>query len=210
MANDNLDVPKQDNEETNSALVRGSRAQQYSHPHVQFGDGTQGDFGEDEDPENNRGRAVGYDPLAGGRIAQFGEHFHIQGDAATFLYKLVFMNEVPAYNTAPKVPSSSGATQGLHTESSYSSGDDLYSDTEDFDTADDSTPQEPGRVVNQLLLAWTSLSQSEIEKGVADIQPTATHSATPKHAYVESDDESEDEHGKNPRGRSNWPDHVSH
>ncbi|XEU95918.1 hypothetical protein FSHL1_001203 [Fusarium sambucinum] len=215
---DNLDVPKQD-EETNSAMVRRESTRSPIHAHDTFEGDTQEDDGEDWEYQDRRGRREGYDPLAG-RVAQFGQHFHLQGDAATFLYKLVFMTEMVKHGTSPKAPSSSGVTRGsLHVESYYSDND--YSDTEDSDTREDympygdeskvpsrnvyRRPEEPTRVVNQLLLAWTSLSQSEIEKGVKDEQPTATQSSASKHAYVESDDESEDEHVKGSQGRSNWP-----
>ncbi|KAH6979276.1 hypothetical protein EDB82DRAFT_568144 [Fusarium venenatum] len=219
---DNFDVPKQD-EETNSAMVRRERTRESAcppiHTYATFEGDTQEYDGEDWEYQDRRGRREGYDPLAG-RVAQFGQHFHLQGDAATFLYKLVFMTEMVNYGTTPKAPSSSGVTRGsLHVESYYSDND--YSDTENFDTGEDympygdeskvpsryvyRRPEEPARVVNQLLLAWTSLSQSEIEKGVKDAQPTATQSSAPKHAYVESDDESEDEHVKGSQGRSNWP-----
>ncbi|OBS19055.1 hypothetical protein FPOA_10779 [Fusarium poae] len=220
-AGDNLDVPKQD-EETNSAMVRREMTRESTRPpvnvHATFEDDTQVDYGEDWGYQNNRGRTEGYDPLAG-RVAQFGHQFHLQGDAATFLYKLVFMTEMVKHGTTPKVPSSSGATRGgLHTESYYS--DDNYSDADGFHTGNDSNygdetnvperyvyrrPEEPARVVNQLLLAWTSLSQSEIEKGIADEQPTTTQNSSSKHAYVESDDESEDDDVKISQGRSNWP-----
>ncbi|RGP74125.1 hypothetical protein FSPOR_1820 [Fusarium sporotrichioides] len=226
-AGNNLDVPKQDNEETSSAMVRHERVHPPSNPHVPSGDDTQGDGDEGWEYQNNRGRSAGYDPLAG-RVAQFGQHFHLQGDAATFLYNLVFATEMVQHGTTPKAPSSSGATRGgMETEPSYYSDeypypdDDLYTDTEVFDTADDSThhkdrskvptryvyrrPQEPTRVVNLLLLAWTSLSQSEIEKGVVDEKPTAARGSSFKQSYVESDDESEDEHVQSSQGRSNWP-----
>jgi hypothetical protein len=209
-------------------LIRRERtlekARRRAHAHGNLGDDAQEDYDEDWEYQDKRGRIEGYDPLAG-RVAQFGQHFHLQGDAATFLYKLVFMTEMVKHGTTPKAPSSSEATRGgLHTESYYSD-DDPYSDTEGFGTGDDSSygyepkvparnvyrrPEEPARVVNQLLLAWTSLSQSEIEKGVADEQPTATHSSSSKHAYVESDDESEGEHVKSSQGKYNWPHRVSH
>ncbi|CAF3495021.1 unnamed protein product [Fusarium graminearum] len=225
-AGDNLDVPNQDDVETRSALIRHARAQPLPHPHDQSGEYAQGYYDDDREYQTNRGRSEGYDPLAG-RVAQFGQHFHLHGDAATFLYNLVFMTEVVQHGKAPRAPSSSGATRGgSNDDPSYYSDElysdsDSYTDTEGFDKADDSMnhrsglkiptrnvyrrPQEPARVVNQLLLAWTSLSQSEIEKNVADEKPTTTQSSYYKNAYVESDDESENEGVKSAKERSNWP-----
>jgi hypothetical protein len=148
------------------------------------------DDGEDE--ELKRGRGKGFDPLSG-RIAQFGRDFHLRGDAATFLYKLVYLDEVTPY-----------------TPTAYD-GDSDQENEEDVnaDSSDDSRPhrvrskipsrrvnperQEPGRVVNQLLLAWTSLSKNEIEKGSSEPQPNARENLA-RQAYVvsEAEDESED------------------
>ncbi|KAF0636588.1 hypothetical protein FPSE5266_09890 [Fusarium pseudograminearum] len=240
-----LDVPKQNNDEPNSAMIKHATLYSPPDPHGHLGDDTQDHDDDYCEYKNNRGRAAGYDPLAG-RVAQFGQNFHLHGDAATFLYNLVFMTEVVQYGKAPQVPGSSDATRGgLQDESPYYSGDDLSIDSEDLDNADGSIyhrdrsrispgnvhrrPQEPARVVNQLLLAWTSLSQSEIEKDVADEEdaadikdatddkddednkdvtdekPTAARSFCSRNAYVESDDESENEGVKSSQGTSNWP-----
>ncbi|KAJ4246253.1 hypothetical protein NW762_013603 [Fusarium torreyae] len=121
-----------------------------------------------EDGESSRGRR-GCDPLSG-KVAQFGRKFHIQGDAATFLYKLVFLNEIPARK--PDVKEDDTSEEEEEEDACFL-----------FETDDSRTTvkprrryrdlQEPRRVVNQLLLAWTSLSESEIEKGHADPQPNS-------------------------------------
>ncbi|KAF4951553.1 hypothetical protein FSARC_12884 [Fusarium sarcochroum] len=158
-----------------SLVTLGHKFDQDSNRHVQFGrsgeDIHADELGSHTDPENeesSRGRR-GCDSWSG-KVAQFGRQFHIQGDAATFLYKLVFLNEIPARK--PDV-----------------NGDDTAGEEEEedacflFETDDSKTTvrprrryrdlQEPRRVVNQLLLAWTSLSESEIEKGHADSQPSS-------------------------------------
>jgi hypothetical protein len=145
------------------------------------------DDGEDE--ELKRGRGTGFDPLSG-RIAQFGRDFHLRGDAATFLYKLVYLDELTAY-----------APTAYDGDSDQETDEDVYADS-----SDDLRPrrvrsripsrhvnperQEPGRVVNQLLLAWTSLSENEIEKGSSDAQPNARENSA-RQAFVVSDDEDE-------------------
>lgn len=217
----NLDVPKEDNDENDSAMVRSRGQPEYRPESVQFQDDGEEDAGYDE--RYSRDRSQGFDPLSGGRIAQFGRHFHVQGDAATFLYNLVFMTEVVAYKSAHETPSSTGATQGEHSEGSLYTDDDFHETVSDV--SDDSTrhrkgrvgttrnvyrkPQEPGRVVNHLLLTWTTLSQSEIEKGTAGSLQPSTNKRSPKVAYVEDAYESEDERMNNRGSRANWFDQVS-
>ncbi|KAM0300231.1 hypothetical protein ACHAPM_006542 [Fusarium culmorum] len=235
-----LDVPKQNNDEPNSAMIKHATLYSPTDSHNPEDD-TQECNDDYWGYKNNHGRATGYDPLAG-RVAQFGQNFHLYGDAATFLYNLVFMTEVVQYGKAPQVPGSSDATrEGSQDESPYYSDDDFSTDTEGLDKADVSInhrdrskltprnvyrrPQEPARVVNQLLLAWTSLSQSEIEKDVADEEdaaddkddkdvtddkPIETQSSYSRKAYVESDDESDTQGMKSSQGTSNWPHAESH
>ncbi|PTD09459.1 hypothetical protein FCULG_00007432 [Fusarium culmorum] len=214
-----LDVPKQNNDEPNSAMIKHATLYSPTDSHNPEDD-TQECNDDYWGYKNNHGRATGYDPLAG-RVAQFGQNFHLYGDAATFLYNLVFMTEVVQYGKAPQVPGSSDATrEGSQDESPYYSDDDFSTDTEGLDKAD-----EPARVVNQLLLAWTSLSQSEIEKDVADEEdaaddkddkdvtddkPIETQSSYSRKAYVESDDESDTQGMKSSQGTSNWPHAESH
>ncbi|KAF5666633.1 hypothetical protein FHETE_6132 [Fusarium heterosporum] len=142
--------------------------------------------------ESRRGRSTGFDPLSG-KLAQFGRDFHVRGDAATFLYKLVFQDEEPpcAPTTDYQGETTEGDTYGrlrdeLGIEKSYpnrSRASTKYVTHE---------PQEPSRAVNQLLLTWTSLSQDEIEKGTAEPEPD-TKENPPKHtAYVESESEDEE------------------
>ena len=169
--------------EVNSALVRGSKATTSKGKEKYLGEG---------EPHRT---IAGFDPLSGGRVAQFGRKFHLKGDAATFLYKLVFLNEIPAHTTSTF---SDGATESGHSEDSNASSAYVHEDWEEDEVGSRTKYvyrnfQEPGIVVNQLLLDWTSLSQSEIASGNADSSDTTTSgpSRPSRSAYVESDDESE-------------------
>ncbi|SPJ79434.1 uncharacterized protein FTOL_07825 [Fusarium torulosum] len=192
-----LNVPEEGGDESYSVVARTSKAPEgpSRDAHADIKDDkseTNSEWEDDgEDEDLKRGRGTGFDPLSG-RIAQFGRDFHLRGDAATFLYKLVYLDEVTAYT-----PTAYDEGSGQETE------EDAYADS-----SDDSRPlrvrsripsrhvnperQEPGRVVNQLLLAWTSLSETEIEKGSSDSQPNARENSA-RQAYVVSEAEDEDE-----------------
>lgn len=196
---DTLNVPEVGGDESYSVVARTSKAPEG--PSHDANDGIKDDESEmisewgdeEEDEERTRERGTGFDPLSG-RIAQFGRDFHLRGDAATFLYKLVYLDEVTAYP-----PAAYDGGSGQETE------EDVCSDS-----SDDSRPrrvtskipsrrvnperQEPGRVVNQLLLAWTSLSKNEIEKGSSESQPSARENLG-RQAYVvsEAEDDGEDD-----------------
>lgn len=195
---DTLNVPEEGGDESYSVVARTSKAPEVPSRDVYAGiKHDESDIisewrDEGEDGERKRGRSTGFDPLSG-KLAQFGRDFHLRGDAATFLYKLVYLDEVVTYS--PKAHDK--GFSGQETE------EDIYSDS------DDSRPrrrvsfrvpsrhvnperQEPNRVVNQLLLAWTSLSENEIEKGSSDSHPN-TRENPARQAYVVSEDEDEDE-----------------
>jgi hypothetical protein len=195
---DTLNVPEEGGDESYSVVARTSKAPEVPSRDAGIKDGESEIISEWEDEEEDagrkRGRGTGFDPLSG-KIAQFGRDFHLRGDAATFLYKLVYLDEVTAYT-----PAAYDGGSGQETE------EDVYSDSSD---SDDSGPrrrvsyrvpsrhvnperQEPGRVVNQLLLAWTSLSENEIQKGSSDAQPNARKNPA-RQAYVVSEAEDEDE-----------------
>ncbi|KAJ4122916.1 hypothetical protein NW768_009905 [Fusarium equiseti] len=183
---DNLSVSEEAVGEMNSALVMSSK--------VATNKGKEKELGENE-PHRT---VAGFDPLSGGRVAQFGRKFHIKGDAATFLYKLVFLNEIPAHTASTF---SDGTTESGRSEDSTTSSAYVHEDWEEDEVGSPAKYvyrnfQEPGRVVNQLLLDWTSLSQSEIASGNADAHTTTTSapSRPPRSAYVESDDGSEEEY----------------
>ncbi|KAM0479081.1 hypothetical protein ACHAP7_005682 [Fusarium lateritium] len=202
---DTLNFPEEGGDERYSVVARTSKAPEG--PSRGAHDGIKDDKseinseweddGEDEEPK--RGRGTGFDPLSG-KIAQFGRDFHLRGDAATFLYKLVYLDEVTAYTPTPYNGDSAEETE-----------EDVYSDS-----SDDSRPrgvksklpskhmnperQEPGRVVNRLLLAWTSLSENEIEKGSSDAPPRARENPA-RQAYVVSENEDEDDYESDPSYR---------
>ncbi|KAH7192927.1 uncharacterized protein B0J16DRAFT_411571 [Fusarium flagelliforme] len=183
---DNFSVSEEAVDGMNSALVRGSK--------VATSKGKEKELGESESHRT----IAGFDPLSGGRVAQFGRKFHLKGDAATFLYKLVFLNEIPAHTTSTF---SDGTTESGHSEDSTTSSGYIHEAWEEGEVGSPAKYvyrnfQEPGRVVNQLLLDWTSLSESEIASGNADSQTTTTSapSRPSRSAYVESDDESEEEY----------------
>ncbi|CAG7559366.1 unnamed protein product [Fusarium equiseti] len=183
---DDLSVSEEAVGEMNSALVIGSK--------VATNKGKEKELGQDE-PHRT---IAGFDPLSGGQVAQFGRKFHIKGDAATFLYKLVFLNEIPAHAASIF---SDGTTESGRCEDSTASSGYVHETWEEDEVGSPAKCvyrnfQEPGRVVNQLLLDWTSLSQSEIASGNADSHTTTTStpSRPSRSAYVESDDESEEEY----------------
>ncbi|KAG4274926.1 hypothetical protein FPRO04_08934 [Fusarium proliferatum] len=166
---------------------------------------------EAEDRVSQRRRRSGFDPLSGGSIAQFGPDFHRRGDAATFLYNLVFLNEIPVKG-APNQSShlrhpGSDEKEELRHRNRHSNDlyDDEYRDPENNESpgervrCKDPKPQEPGRIVNRLLLAWTSLSESEVEKGKPDSQ------AEKSKAFGESDSSDSEESLYGPEDpETNW------
>ncbi|KAL7765673.1 hypothetical protein ACKLNR_003589 [Fusarium oxysporum f. sp. zingiberi] len=149
---------------------------------------------EDEVRVYRRRRRSGFDPLSGGSIAQFGPDFHRRGDAATFLYNLVFLNEIPVKG-APDQSSymrDTGSDEKIEVRYQHRHSDDSDDSEHNGGRRErvrfrDPKPQEPGRIVNQLLLAWTSLSESEVEKGKADNQPDKSR------AFGESDSSDSEE-----------------
>ncbi|KAF5552332.1 hypothetical protein FNAPI_7089 [Fusarium napiforme] len=184
---DNAFLSPSDKEEVRSALALSVKdpirpERRYTVPAIEDEDG-ENTSSEDEERVSRRRRRSGFDPLSGGSIAQFGPDFHRRGDAATFLYNLVFLNEIPGKG-APDQNSHLRDTGGnekievryrhRHPDPVY---DNDYSDDENIGDPQervrfkDPKPQEPRRIVNRLLLAWTSLSESEVEKGKPDNQP---------------------------------------
>ncbi|KAF5265737.1 hypothetical protein FOXYS1_3440 [Fusarium oxysporum] len=149
---------------------------------------------EDEVRVYRRRRRSGFDPLSGGSIAQFGPDFHRRGDAATFLYNLVFLNEIPVKG-APDQSSyvrDTGSDEKIEVRYQHRHSDDSDDSEHNGGRRErvrfrDPKPQEPGRIVNRLLLTWTSLSKSEVEKGKADNQPDKSR------AFGESDSSDSEE-----------------
>ncbi|KAM0355143.1 hypothetical protein ACHAPU_001004 [Fusarium lateritium] len=138
-----------------------------------------------EGEESSRGRSTGFDPLSG-KLAQFGRDFHVRGDAATFLYKLVFQDEETAHEPTADDHSYGGYRDELDVAKSHLS---RRRTSTRYMTHE---PQDPSTVVNQLLLTWTSLSQYEIEKGTSEPQPDAEEKPKKHTAYVESESEDEE------------------
>ncbi|RBR20991.1 hypothetical protein FVER53590_07177 [Fusarium verticillioides] len=187
---DNAFLSPSDKEEVRSALalsvkdpIRSER--RYTVPAIEDEDG-ENISSEDEERVSRRRRRSGFDPLSGSSIAQFGPDFHRRGDAATFLYNLVFLKEIPGKG-APGHNShlrDTGGNEKIEVRYRHRHPDPAY-DNDYFDDENigdlrervgfkDPKPQEPGRIVNRLLLAWTSLSESEVEKGNPDNQPDKT------------------------------------
>ncbi|KAM5376363.1 hypothetical protein ACJZ2D_005585 [Fusarium nematophilum] len=129
------------------------------------------------DDEEAAGRGRGNRPFGAASypVANFGHHFRVEGDAATFLYKLVFQDEWKD-------------DEGLSVAEDYdeASERDEWTASDTDVTADESergfgnrvrfesrathrhtVSQEPARVVDQLLLEWTLLSRGEVERGSA-------------------------------------------
>ncbi|KAF4434946.1 hypothetical protein FACUT_7606 [Fusarium acutatum] len=199
---DNAFLSPSDKEEVRSALALSVKdpirpERRYTVPAIDDQD-ENGISSEDEERVSRRRRKSGFDPLSGGSIAQFGPDFHRRGDAATFLYNLVFLNEIPE-KAAPDQSSHLRDTGGdekievryrhRHSDRIY---DNDYSDDENIGGPrervrfKDPKPQEPRKIVNRLLLAWTSLSESEVEKGKPDNQPN-------RRAFGESDSSDSEE-----------------
>ncbi|VZH87709.1 unnamed protein product [Fusarium fujikuroi] len=152
---DNAFLSATEKEEVHSALALSVKdpvlpERRYTVPAIDDKD-EEGISSEDEDRVSRRRGRSGFDPLSSPSIAQFGPDFHRRGDAATFLYNLVFLNEMP-----------------LTSERHWKRRKDR-------------------RVVNRLLLAWTSLSESEVEKGKPDNQ------ADRSKAFGESDSSDSEE-----------------
>ncbi|KAF5694166.1 hypothetical protein FDENT_1471 [Fusarium denticulatum] len=184
---DNAFLSPSDKEEVRSALALSVKdpirpERRYTVPAMEDEDG-ENTSSEDEERVFRHRRRPGFDPLSGGSIAQFGPDFHRRGDAATFLYNLVFLNEIRVkgatdHNSHPR---DTGSDEKTEVGYRHRHSNDVYDD-DPFDYENnggpgervrfkDPKPQEPGRIVNRLLLAWTSLSESEVEKGKPDNQP---------------------------------------
>ncbi|KAF9773533.1 hypothetical protein IL306_008640 [Fusarium sp. DS 682] len=173
---------------------------------------------DDEERSPRRRRRSGFDPLSSGRLAQFGPDFHRRGDAATFLYNLVFLDEVPSngepnedpYNTEDEIRRKIEVHRRRHRERSRVGSDDSdlwRRGREERVRFVHPRPQEPEKIVNRLLLAWTSLSESEVEKGNADTQPDKRWTYGQQASY-ESDETSLDENSEYGDSDSN-PQRVS-
>ncbi|CVK97529.1 uncharacterized protein FMAN_11568 [Fusarium mangiferae] len=200
---DNAFLSASEKEEVHSALALSVKdtvlpERRYTVPAIDDKD-EEGISSEDEDRVSRRRGRSGFDPLSGRSIAQFGPDFHRRGDAATFLYNLVFLNEMPVKG---KPDQSShlrdiGSEEKTEVRYRHPHSDDLYDD-EYYDSGNkegprervrfkNPNPQEPGRIVNRLLLAWTSLSENELEKGKPDNQ------ADRSKAFEESDSSDSEE-----------------
>ncbi|KAL9573339.1 hypothetical protein ACKAV7_003024 [Fusarium commune] len=195
---DNAFLSASEKEEVHSALALSIKdpirpERRYTVPAIDDKD-EEGISSEDEERASRPRRRSGFDPLSGGSIAQFGPDFHRRGDAATFLYNLVFLNEVPVKG-APDRSSymrDTGSDTKIEVRYQHRHSDD--SDDSEHNRgrrervrSRDPKPQDPGRIVNRLLLAWTLLSESEVEKGKTDNQPDKSR------AFGESDSSDSEE-----------------
>lgn len=124
-------------------------------------------------PDDSRERPLGIDQLSGAggprnaintassRMTNFGRNFHVHGDAATLLYKLVFEDE--GYDTESD-------TEDEHlSDTSGTLGDNNDDDAFDNRARRSDRPKlrqpqsrEPAQIVNRLLLDWTSLNDEEV------------------------------------------------
>ncbi|KAF5666495.1 hypothetical protein FCIRC_10209 [Fusarium circinatum] len=199
---DNAFIAASEKEEVHSALalsvkvpVRSER--RYTVPAIDDKD-EEGIYSVDEERVSRHRRRSGFDPLSGHSIAQFGPDFHRRGDTATFLYNLVFLNEIPARGAQGESSHlrDTGSDDQAEERYQHRHSDDLYNEYHDYENNEaprdrvrfkDPKPQEPGRIVNRLLLAWTSLSESEVEKGKPDNQPDKSR------AFGESDSSDSEE-----------------
>ncbi|KAG7434154.1 hypothetical protein Forpi1262_v004877 [Fusarium oxysporum f. sp. raphani] len=174
---------EKEEEKAHSALARSvnepSRPEGHYTIHVIDKEDEENLSSEDEKRYSRRRRRSGFDPLSDGSIALFGPDFHRRGDAATFLYNLVFLNETPVNGAS--------ADDSYLTETRNGGKMEERKRHRRLDDSDDSEhngtsrrervkfrnpkPQEPKILVNRLLLSWTSLSESEVENGRADAQP---------------------------------------
>lgn len=200
---DKVFLSASEKEEVHSALALSVKdpvlpERRYTVPAIDDRD-EEGISSEDEDRVSRRRGRSGFDPLSGRSIAQFGPDFHRRGDAATFLYNLVFLNEMPVKGKPDQNSHlrDIGSEEKTEVRYRHRRSDDLYDD-EYYDSENyegprervrfqDPKPQEPGRIVNRLLLAWTSLSESEVEKGKPDNQ------ADKSKAFGESDSSDSEE-----------------
>ncbi|KAF4981975.1 hypothetical protein FZEAL_2321 [Fusarium zealandicum] len=139
---------------------------------------------EDEESQTSAQQRNGRDYL---KVANFGHHFRLRGDAATFLYKLVFQDGTGANIRTPDhddIYEASINGSSMREESEFG-GPVRYASRP---THRNPTSQEPAKVVDQLLLEWTSLSQSEVEQGSSKSPEEERGSTREQYSYTDSSD----------------------
>ncbi|KAF4997535.1 hypothetical protein FDECE_12065 [Fusarium decemcellulare] len=146
---------------------------------------------------SSRRRKRDFDPTTH-KVANSGYSFRVQGDAATFLYKLVFQDEEPGQGASKD-------TSDETTGSDEEDWSDVLSDNSEPQVRirhtkryvpgqerERPSPKEPAKVVDQLLLKWTLLSEREVEEGISESKEKDEEGCREISRYLRPDDELEE------------------
>ncbi|KAM0415931.1 hypothetical protein ACHAPT_013084 [Fusarium lateritium] len=141
-----------------------------------------------------------------GKVVQLGHNFRVRGDAATFLYKLVFEDQSSSSDETKEGSESSEEEGWTGLTSDDSEQESRYSKRHaSRPVRERPTPQEPEKVVDNLLLKWTLLSENEIEKGTTDSKPTETEHTRERPSYESKEDDDWGDFLRKPRKSQSTP-----
>ncbi|RTE84192.1 hypothetical protein BHE90_001221 [Fusarium euwallaceae] len=141
-----------------------------------------------------------------GKVVQLGHNFRVRGDAATFLYNLVFQNQSPSPGDAKTENSSSEEEGWTGLTSEDSEQESRYSTRHaSRPPRERPTPQEPEKAVDNLLLKWTLLSEREIEKGASESKSPEKEHTRERPSYENKEDDDWGEFLRKPRKSQSTP-----
>ncbi|RSL44670.1 hypothetical protein CEP53_011118 [Fusarium sp. AF-6] len=141
-----------------------------------------------------------------GKVVQLGHNFRVRGDAATFLYNLVFQNQSPSPGDAKTENSSSEEEGWTGLTSEDSEQESRYSARHaSRPPRERPTPQEPEKAVDNLLLKWTLLSEREIEKGASESKSPEKEHTRERPSYENKEDDDWGEFLRKPRKSQSTP-----
>ncbi|KAI8677752.1 hypothetical protein NCS55_00493000 [Fusarium keratoplasticum] len=141
-----------------------------------------------------------------GKVVQLGHNFRVRGDAATFLYNLVFQNQSPSPGDAKEENSSTEEEGWTGLTSEDSEQESRYSTRHaSRPPRERPTPQEPEKAVDNLLLKWTLLSEREIEKGASESKSPEKEHTRERPSYDSKEDDDWGEFLRKPRKSQSTP-----
>ncbi|KAI8720052.1 hypothetical protein NCS52_00449600 [Fusarium sp. LHS14.1] len=141
-----------------------------------------------------------------GKVVQLGHNFRVRGDAATFLYNLVFQNQSPSPGDAKEEHSSTEEEGWTGLTSEDSEQESRYSTRHASKSPRERpTPPEPEKAVDNLLLKWTLLSESEVEKGASESKSPEKEHTRERPSYESKDDDDWGEFLRKPRKSQSTP-----
>ncbi|KAF4470436.1 hypothetical protein FALBO_2666 [Fusarium albosuccineum] len=145
---------------------------------------------------SSRRRKRDFDPTTH-KVANSEHRFRVRGDAATFLYTLVFQGEAPGQGTSKDTSDDTSASD----EEDWS---EVLSDNSEprirvrhtkryvpEQERERPSPRKPAKVVDQLLLKWTLLSEREVEEGISESKEKDEEGCREISRYLRPDDELE-------------------